>query len=72
MKSELNLIGLCCSVPHLMIYNKLKKMNKGDILIVITDDLTVVQRDVIPLAQKFGCKMDIKKEGDEYKIELIM
>ncbi|BCU69085.1 sulfurtransferase TusA family protein [Stygiolobus caldivivus] len=70
MRSEVNLVGLCCSVPHLIVYNKLRKMSKGDTLLVITDDATVVQRDIIPLAEKFGCKTTITKDEDLFKIEL--
>ncbi|MDT7873597.1 MULTISPECIES: sulfurtransferase TusA family protein [unclassified Stygiolobus] len=72
MKSEVNLIGLCCSVPHLIVYNKLRKMNRGDELTVITDDITVVQRDIIPLAKKFKCMVNIAKENDVFKVTLTL
>ncbi|BFH73045.1 sulfurtransferase TusA family protein [Sulfurisphaera javensis] len=67
---ELNLIGLCCSQPHLLVYSKLRKMKEEEKLRIITDDVTVIERDIIPLARTFNCKYLVKKENDKYIIYL--
>lgn len=71
MTEEINLIGLCCSVPHLIVYNKLRKLNKNETIIVLTDDTTVLYRDIIPLAEKFNCKIEVSKTDDIYRVTLI-
>nr|WP_269194918.1 sulfurtransferase TusA family protein [Stygiolobus azoricus] len=61
-----------CSVPHLIVYNKLRKMNRGDELTVITDDITVVQRDIIPLAKEFKFVINVVKENDVFRVTLTL
>ncbi|MDT7876551.1 MAG: sulfurtransferase TusA family protein [Sulfolobaceae archaeon] len=70
MTEEINLIGLCCSVPHLIVYNKLRKISKNETIIVLTDDTTVLYRDIIPLAEKFKCKIELSKVNDVYRVTL--
>ncbi|QIW23729.1 sulfurtransferase TusA family protein [Sulfolobus sp. S-194] len=65
---ELNLIGLCCSQPHLTVYSKLRKMKDGDKIKIITDDFTIIERDILPLVNFFKCKYSVVKDEDKYII----
>ncbi len=71
MHVKLDLTGLCCSVPQMLVYSKLKKMNEGDILEIIVEKGSSQESDVVRVLNYFGCRIE-KIENNEisiYKIE---
>ncbi|CAL4324443.1 Sulfur carrier protein TusA [Buchnera aphidicola (Eriosoma lanigerum)] len=68
---KINLEGLICPDPIIFIRRKLRKMNKEDILLVITDDPTT-KRDVPIFCHFIGHKLlnkNIKTKPYEYLIK---
>lgn len=65
---ELDLIGLCCSVPQLTLYSALRKLGVGEEVRIRTDDRVVLERDIIPLLERFNVEYRVELEGDNYVI----
>ncbi|BCS93999.1 hypothetical protein L3N51_00428 [Metallosphaera sp. J1] len=65
---ELDLTGLCCSVPQLTLYSALKKLEPGTKIRIITDDRTVLERDIIPLLVKNGMSYTITQDEDNFLV----
>ncbi|ARM76867.1 sulfurtransferase TusA family protein [Acidianus manzaensis] len=60
MKSTIDLLGLCCAVPQMIVYSKLKKMKDGDILEVIVERNSSQERDIVDLFQYFKINTELK------------
>ncbi len=72
MRAEVNLVGLCCSVPQLIVYSKVKKMKENDVLEVVVERGSSQEQDVVMVIKKFGIDVVYTDEGDlrRYVIEL--
>ncbi|MBW9141812.1 MAG: sulfurtransferase TusA family protein [Candidatus Aramenus sulfurataquae] len=65
MKTTLDLTGLCCSVPQLMVYSKVKKMVKGDVVEVIVETGSSQEQDVINVIRHFSLEYKVLRQGDK-------
>ena len=61
-KYKLDLNGLKCPIPILKISKKFKEINKGDILIVHTDD-PKAEKDIDELSKNIKIKILKKKKN---------
>ncbi len=64
MKTRLDLVGLCCSVPQLLVYSKLKKLREGDILEIVVETNSSQELDVRKLLEYFSVNVYVTREGD--------
>jgi len=64
MQIKLDLKGLCCSVPQMLVYSKLKKMNRGDILEIIVEKGSSQETDVVRVLNYFGCSAERTEHGE--------
>lgn len=64
MKVEVNLMGLCCSVPQLIVYSKLKKMKEGDLLDIVVEKGSSQEQDIVMVLQKFGFRTEVSEKDD--------
>ncbi|WP_162582894.1 sulfurtransferase TusA family protein [Acidianus brierleyi] len=64
MQTKLDLTGLCCSVPQMLVYSKLKKMNRGDILEIIVEKGSSQEADVVRVLNYFGCSSERTERGE--------
>ncbi len=64
MRTEINLIGLCCSVPQLLVYSKLKKMREGDVLEVVVEKGSSQEQDVLMVMRSFGLTPRVEERED--------
>jgi len=69
MTENIDARGLSCPQPVLMLINALKKINKGEIQILVDTDAS--KENVSRAAESKGWKVkDIQKDNLEYKIIL--
>ncbi len=66
-KYKLDLNGLKCPIPVLKISKKFKEINKGDILIVHTDD-PKAEKDIDELSKNIKIKILKKKNIDNSRM----
>ena len=66
-KYKLDLNGLKCPIPILKISKKFKEINKGDILIVHTDD-PKAEKDIDELSKNIKIKILKKKNIDNSRM----
>ncbi len=64
---RLNLLGLKCPIPVLKISKKFKDLNKGDILIVNTDD-PKSEKDIVELTKVINIKLLEKNRNNSNKM----
>lgn len=64
---RLNLLGLKCPIPVLKISKKFKDLNKGDILIVNTDD-PKSENDIVELTKVINIKLLEKNRNNSNKM----
>lgn len=62
---KLDLTGLCCSVPQMLVYSKIKKMRKGDTLEIIVEKGSSQELDVIRVLEFFKCNTNKIEMGDK-------
>ncbi|AWR98021.1 hypothetical protein DFR86_11065 [Acidianus sulfidivorans JP7] len=65
MKIVVDLIGLCCSVPQMIVYSKLKKMKDTDLLEIIVEKNSSQDRDVINVIQHFNVYVETEFLDDK-------
>ncbi|HHN64575.1 MAG TPA: sulfurtransferase TusA family protein [Nitrospirae bacterium] len=65
MNKTLDVRGMDCPRPTVMIINTLRKMNSGEILRVIGNDQTT-KRMIPSLCERLGFKLVGLKEGGEF------
>ena len=63
----MNLLGQRCTVPILKISKKYKKINKGDFLVVDTDD-PKAKKDILELSRNIKIKLINVKHLDELRV----
>ena len=69
MSETVDTRGLSCPQPVLLVMDKLKKTDKGDILVLV--DAEASKENVSRAAKSKGWKIkDIQEEGLEYRIAL--
>lgn len=69
MSETVDARGLSCPQPVLLVMDKLKKTDKGDILVLV--DAEASKENVSRAAESKGWKVkDIQEEGLEYRITL--
>ena len=62
--------GLSCPQPFLMTMDEIKKVNKGEIEVLV--DADVSKENVIRAAQSQGWQArDVKEEGKTYRITIV-
>ena len=64
---NLNLLGQRCPVPILKISKKYKDINKGDVLVVDTDD-PKAKKDILELSRNIKIKLINVKHLDELRV----
>ena len=64
---NLNLLGQRCPVPILKISKKYKNINKGDFLVVDTDD-PKAKKDILELSRNIKIKLINVKHLDELRV----
>jgi tRNA 2-thiouridine synthesizing protein A len=67
MKSKIDLIGLCCSVPQMLVYSKIKKMNSGDVLEIVVEKESSQENDIIKVLNHFAQSMRLSIDKTEDK-----
>jgi len=69
MKKEIDVRGLSCPQPVLMVLNEIKTIEKGEF--VIFSDTDTSKENVIRAIESQGWRVtDIKLEGQEYRISI--
>ncbi len=63
-KTTLDLVGLCCSVPQLMVYSRLKKMREGDVLEIVVEANSSQEQDVKRVLEYFQADVRVERQGD--------
>ncbi|EZQ07076.1 MULTISPECIES: sulfurtransferase TusA family protein [Acidianus] len=70
MRVELNLVGLCCAVPQLLAYSKIKKLKEGDVLEIVVEKGSSQERDIVNLIEYFKLDVTRRENGDEVRYTL--
>ena len=60
--------GLSCPQPVLLALNEIKKINKGEIIILVDTDTS--QENVSRAATSQGWQVEVKKEDEDYRLIL--
>jgi tRNA 2-thiouridine synthesizing protein A len=60
--------GLSCPQPVLLTLNEIKKINKGEIIVLVDTDTS--RENVSRLARESGWQVEIKKSNDDYSLVL--
>jgi TusA-related sulfurtransferase len=60
--------GLSCPQPVLLALNEIKKINKGEIVILVDTDTS--KENVSRLAQQSGWNVEVERVQEEYRLVL--
>ncbi|QKR00802.1 sulfurtransferase TusA family protein [Metallosphaera tengchongensis] len=71
MRIELDLTGLCCSVPQMLVYSNLKKMKEMDILEIVVEKGSSQERDVLEVLNYFGLEPQVSERNDGNVVYLV-
>jgi TusA-related sulfurtransferase len=60
--------GLSCPQPVLLTLNEMKKMNKGEIIVIVDTDTS--KENVSRAATTHGWQVEVKKEDEDFRLIL--
>jgi tRNA 2-thiouridine synthesizing protein A len=67
MKTEIDARGLSCPQPVILAK---KAIDKGTFPVEVTVDTVTARENVCRLAENSGCKIQVEKTGDDFKLIL--